>query len=281
MFRRIPTVVFVVLAALGSLAVATAEESKEAGGKAKSPPKELTVDLGKGIKLELVLIPAGEFKMGRSEGDKEEAFDMWVPPQHRVRITKPFYLGKYQVTQEQWEAVMGSNPSHFKGPKNPVETVSWDDCQRFLEKLNAQVRAGECKFQLPSEAQWEYACRAGSKTKYCFGDDETRLGDCAWYDKNSSNTTHPVGAKKPNAWGLYDMHGNVFEWCTDWWQDGHYYESPVDDPTGAPTGSGRVIRGGGWNSTARYCQSGSRDGEPPGYGFSSLGLRVARVPAGE
>jgi len=197
----------------------------------------------------------------------------WEKPQHRVRITKPFYMGKYVVTQEQWEAVMGKNPSQFKGPKNPVEMVSWDDCQQFLEKLNAKVGGG--KFQLPSEAQWEYACRAGSKTKYCFGDDETRLGDYAWYDKNSGNTTHPVGAKKPNAWGLYDMHGNVVEWCQDWWQDAYSYESPVDDPTGASMGRGRVYRGCGWNNPARCCRSSSRGGEPPGFRYFNLGLRVS------
>ena len=149
----------------------------------KEPPKELTVDLGKGVKLELVLIPAGKFLMGSPDSDKDSF--PFEKPQHRVRITKPFYLSKFLVTQEQWEAVMGSNPSRFKGPKNPVETVSWDDCQQFLGKLNAKVGSGAGKFQLPSEPQWEYACRAGSTTTYCFGDDETRLGDYAWYGKNS------------------------------------------------------------------------------------------------
>ena len=165
-----------------------------------------------------------------------------------MTITKPFYLGKYEVTQEQWEAVMGSNPSNFKGPKNPVEQVSWDDCQEFLDKLNAKAGGQGGKFVLPTEAQWEYACRAGSTGKFCFGDDEKQLGEYAWYDENSDSKTHPVGEKKPNAWGLYDMHGNVWEWCQDWY--GAYGAEAVDDPSGPTTGSGRVFRGGGWNNAA-------------------------------
>ena len=274
MFRIVSTVALVVLAALGSLAVATAAEPKEA----KSPPKELTVDLGKGVKLEMVLIPAGEFMMGSPDSDKNA--DANEKPQHRVRITKPFYLGKYLVTQEQWEAVMGSNPSYFKGrPKNPVEGLRWDDCQQFLGKLNAKSAAGEGKFQLPTEAQWEYACRAGSKTQYCFGDDESKLGDYAWYDKNSDRKTHPVGEKKPNAWGLYDMHGNMLELCQDWWNYWYYRESPVDDPTGPTEGSDRVLRGGGCTISARHCRSAYRYEFLPGYFLYFWGLRVSRVPA--
>jgi formylglycine-generating enzyme required for sulfatase activity len=132
---------------------------------------------------------------------------------------------------------------------------------------------------LPTEAQWEYACRAGSKTKYCFGDDASKSGEYAWYDENSDKKTHPVGEKKPNAWGLYDMHGNVWEWCQDWWNNGYYKKSPADDPTGAATGSGRVIRGGCWVFPARGCRSASRDYDEPGYGVSNLGLRVSLVPA--
>ncbi len=276
MLRQIPIVAMMLLAALGSLAVATAAEPTEADSKTKSPPKEVTVDLSKGVKLEMVLIPAGEFLMGSPDSDKDTfPFDK---PQHRVRISKPFYLGKYLVTQEQWAAVMGNNPSEFKGPKNPVETVSWDDCQEFLGKLNTKSVAGGGKFQLPSEAQWEYACRAGSKTRYCFGDDETRLGEYAWYDKNSGYTTHPVGEKKPNAWGLYDMHGNVWEWCQDWLKDGYYTESQVDDPTGAATSSSRVHRGGSWFDPAWYCRSASRSKLLPGHGSLYLGLRVSLVP---
>ena len=271
-----------VVAAVSLVPRAVAEEkpavtqSKEVGRKTKELPKELTVDLGKGIKLEMVLIPAGEFLMGSPELDKD-AF-LSEKPQHRVRITKPFYLGKFLVTQEQWEAVTGSNPSKFKGPKNPVETVSWDDCQQFLGKLNAKSAAGVGNFQLPSEAQWEYACRAGSKTRYCFGDDESKLGEYAWYDKNSGNTTRPVGEKKPNGWGLYDMHGNVWEWCQDGW-DGYYKESPVDDPSGPTGGSGRVGRGGSWYFPARRCRSADRFGLRPGSRSYNLGLRVSGVPA--
>ncbi|MGO8751876.1 MAG: formylglycine-generating enzyme family protein, partial [Thermoguttaceae bacterium] len=258
----------------------------------QQPPKELTVDLGKGVKLDMVLIPAGEFKMGSGESAEDTVaffnktygegflkadFFKAEHPQHRVRITKPFYLGKYLVTQEQWEAVMGSNPSEFKGPNNPVEKVSWEDCQQFLGKLNAKSAAGGGKFQLPSEAQWEYACRAGSKTKYCFGDDKSKLGEYAWYDANSGNTTHPVGGKKPNAWGLYDMHGNVCEWCQDWWGRDYYAKSPADDPTGAATGSDRVFRGGGWGGPAWGCRSALRIHGEPGL-RAYLGLRVSRVP---
>ena len=178
---------------LAVTSLVAAQEPKEAGGKAKSPPKQLTIDLGKDIKLELVLIPAGEFLMGSPDSDKDAYIG--EKPQHRVRITKPFYLGKYLVTQEQWEAVMGKNPSYFKGPKNPVEQVSWRDCQQFLGKLNAKSATGGGKFQLPSEAQWEYSCRAGSKTRYCFGDDDSKLGEYAWYKANSGSKPHPVGEK--------------------------------------------------------------------------------------
>ena len=172
---------------------------------------------------------------------------------------------------------MGNNPSYFNGPKNPVEEVSWDDCQRFLEKLNLKVgTAHRGKLILPSKAQWEYACRAGSTTKYYFGDDEKKLGDYAWYDQNSENTTHPVGQKKPNAWGLYDMHGNVWELCRDWIAPGYYKESAVDDPTGPAKGSGHVSRGGCWAFSASCCCSSARIDNQTRSGRSHyVGLRVA------
>lgn len=253
-------------------------ESGTAPGQQEMMPaagKELTVELGNGVKLEMVLIPAGEFMMGSPGWEK--GFDN-EKPQHRVRITKPFYLGKYLVTQEQWEAVMDKNPSQFKGPKNPVEEVSWDDCQQFLGKLNAKSTAGGGKFQLPTEAQWEYACRAGSTTRYCFGDEESGLGEYAWYDGNADRTTHLVGEKKSNRWGLYDMHGNVWEWCQDFHADGYYKESPVDDPSGPSGGSHRVYRGGCWDAPAGYCKSAYRPLGVPKGRSCRLGFRVSRGP---
>jgi len=239
----------------------------------KTPPKELTVDLGGGVKMELVLIPAGEFLMGSPDSDKDA--DQHEKPQHRVRITKPFYLGKYPVTQEQWEAVMGNNPSNLKGSKSPVENVTWNDCQQFLDKLNRREGNSVGEFRLPTQAQWEYACRAGSTTRYCFGDEESRLGEYAWYDANSARKTHSVGEKKPNGWGLYDMHGNVLEWCQDSDDGVHYAESPMDDPTGPAQVSNRVSRGGYWGGPARNCRSASRHGGWPGNRYIHVGLRAA------
>ncbi|MEI8376532.1 MAG: formylglycine-generating enzyme family protein, partial [Planctomycetota bacterium] len=242
-------------------------ESRSLTLRLRTMAKAQVVDLGIDAKLEMVLISAGSFTMG----------DEIEKPAHKVTITKPFYLGKFEVTQEQWEAVMGSNPSHFKGPKNPVETVSWDDCQKFLVKLNAKTGGQEGKFVLPTEAQWEYACRAGSTGKFCFGDDEKQLGEYAWYDKNSGGKTHSVGEKKPNAWRLYDMHGNVWEWCQDWHST--YGEKALADPSGLTTGSRRVRRGGCWYFGGGCCQSAFRNYAEPGFRYDRLGLRVARVPA--
>ena len=196
-----------------------------------------------------------------------------------MRITKPFYLGKYLVTQEQWEAVMGTNPSDVKGAKNPVETISWDHCQVFLGKLTAKTAGQGGKYVLPTEAQWEYACRAGSTTNFCFGDDEAQLGDYAWYIANSGKIMHPVGEKKPNAWGLYDIHGNAFECCQDWYDEGYYVISPSDDPAGPPTGTLRANRGGMCRVPARRCWSAYRNTAEPGKRFADLSVRVSLVLA--
>ena len=169
------------------------------------------------------------------------------------------------------------DPSALKGAKNPVEQVSWEDCRGFVEKLNAKVGGG--KFSLPTEAQWEYACRAGSTSRFCFGDDESGLGEYAWYLGHSDSKTHPVGEKKPNAWGLYDMYGNAWEWCADWYDGGYYAGSPTDNPTGPPEDVFRVARGGGWNDAAGCCRSAFRGMFPPGRGVRTLGFRVSRVLA--
>ncbi|MGA2256209.1 MAG: formylglycine-generating enzyme family protein [Thermoguttaceae bacterium] len=281
MFRQASTIALLVIMALGSVVFATASGSKEkeAGDKINILPKELTFELGRGIKLEIVLVPAGEFMMGSSDSD-EDASSREMP-QHKVRIKKPFHLGRYLVTQEQWEAVIGSNPSHFKGSKNPVDLVSWEDCQKFLEELNAKIGTQSGEFTLPTEAAWEYACRAGSTTQYCFDDDDPKLSEYAWYNANSGNTTHPVGEKKPNAWGLYDMHGNVWEWCQDWYASEYYSKSLVDDPTGPATGSDRVIRGGCWLGPSRGCRSAVRTNLGPELHSSLLGFRVALIPASD
>ena len=232
-------------------------------------PKELTLDLGGGVKLELVLIPAGKFMMGSAVGEKDRVA---TETQHEVTLSKPFYMGKYAVTQEQYEKVMGANPSHFKGAKNPVETVSWDNAQDFCKKLSAT--SGKT-VRLPTEAEREYACRAGSTTTYCFGDNENGLGEYAWYASNSDNKTHPVGEKKPNAWGLYDMHGNVWEWCQDWYGD--YPAGAVTDPQGAAQGAGRVLRGGCWGGVPGGCRSARRGSGFPGCRSGGVGFRVVVV----
>jgi len=236
-------------------------------------PVEKTVDLGDGVVLELVLIPAGSFKMGSPANEKERRRDEEL---HRVRITKPFYMGKYEVTQEVWQKVMGTNPSEFKGAKNPVENVSWNDCQEFLKKLNALGKE-RGQFRLPTEAEWECACRAGTKTRFCSGDADGALADYAWFGANSGGTTHPVGTKKPNAWGLHDLHGNVWEWCRDWYGDDYYTRWPKDDPTGPAAGSIRVLRGGSWYDLPAGCRSAYRGGDNPVYHYENDGLRVLVV----
>ena len=220
--------------------------------------------------IERVFIPAGEFQMGSSDSGKGRGSE--EGPVHRVRITRPFYMGKYEVTQGEWQRIMGENPSHFKGDRNPVEKVSWNDCQEFLSRAGDGLR-------LPTEAQWEYACRAGSRERFCFGSDDASLGGYAWYSGNSGETTHPVGEKIPNAWGLYDMHGNVWEWCADWYDGGYYANSPAEDPQGPSSGQFRVLRGGSWVIGAVLCRSANRVGVGPdgrGSRVGGGGFRVFR-----
>ena len=218
-----------VLAAVGGCRPKT-RAAQDAAAASMGVPKALTLDLGNGVSMKLVLIPSGKFMMGSP--DSEETRKTNETPRHEVTISKPFYFGVYTVTQEQYEQIMGKNPSTCTGAHKPVDTVSWSDAMEFCKKLS--VKTGKTA-TLPTEAQWEYACRAGSETRFGFGDDEADLGDYAWYDKNSDLTTHPVGQKKPNEWGLYDMHGNVWQWCQDWYGD--YSAASKTDPPGRTTAS--------------------------------------------
>ena len=226
------------------------------------------------IGIKLVLIPPGKFLMGSPDSDQDAGDG--EKPQHQVTITRPFYLGVYPVTQQEYQRAMGSNPSHFKGdPQRPVESVSCNDAVAFCRRLG---KAEGKKYRLPTEAQWEYACRAGSTTKWCFGDSESQLRDYAWYLDGTDFTTHTVGQKKPNRWGLYDMHGNVCEWCSD--RLPHRYDSsPASDPEGPSSGSLRVFRGGSYRSFASDCRSACGYGLSPEKWLIFLGFRVSLVLA--
>jgi formylglycine-generating enzyme required for sulfatase activity len=216
--------------------------------------------------VEFVRIAPGRFQMGSDSGDADQR------PVHDVAITKGFELGKYEVTQRQWAAVMGTNPSWFKacGLTCPVENVSWNDVQQFLAKLNA--RGDGYRYRLPTEAEWEYAARAGTT-----GDYAENLDDMAWYDANAGATTHAVGQKQPNGWGLYDTHGNVWEWVSDY--VGSYAAAAVADPKGPASGADRVYRGGSWLYPAGDCRSAFRGGFGPGFRSFNLGFRLVRVPS--
>jgi formylglycine-generating enzyme required for sulfatase activity len=219
------------------------------------------------IGMKFTRIPAGEFYMGSTEFG-------WGKPVHKVKINNPFYLGTHPVTQREWKAVMGHNSSHFKGDDLPVENVSWDDVQEFIKKLNEKEDTD--KYRLPSEAEWEYACRAGTTTKYSFGDSESKLGKYAWYEANSGDKTHPVGQKKPNPWGLYDMHGNVWEWVQDERHD-HYDGAPTDGSAWeSGDGADRINRGGSLSRIPGYCQSAIRNALDPGFRYDDIGFRLLR-----
>jgi len=217
-------------------------------------PTPFTEKLPNRVTLEMVSLPAGQFLMGSPDSDSDASDD--EKPPHQVKVNS-FAIGKYPVTQAQYQAVMGTNPSHFKNnPQNPVEQVSWEDAQAFCQKLS-QITGKT--YRLLTEAEWEYACRAGTTTRYYFGDDANQLGDYAWYDGNSQNTTHPVGQKKPNAWGLYDMSGNVWEWCEDNWHDS-YENAPKDGSAWIKNGDDNrsLLRGGSWYSDPDGCRSAYR-----------------------
>ncbi len=229
-------------------------------------------DYTNSIGMDFIQIETGCFDMGR--GPNFEGGFNDERPRHMVCITKPFYLGKTEVTQSQWIAVMGSNPSGFQGLDNPVEKVSWDDVQNFIRLLNQ--KEGSNKYRLPTEAEWEYAARAGSSSTFHFGDDKELLGQYAWFDGNSGKRTHPVAQKRPNQWGLYDMHGNVWEWVQDWYDENYYRTSPASNPKGPESGQNRVYRGGGWFHYAGFLRSANRGNSFPDFRRYYLGFRLVR-----
>jgi formylglycine-generating enzyme required for sulfatase activity len=236
---------------------------------------------------ELVLIPAGSFTMGDAAGRPDET-------PHSVSL-RSFYLDKYPVTQELYEKIMGANPSKRKGKQSPVERTQWTDAVRFCNRCSElegltpcyNLTTWECNFEadgyrLPTEAEWEYACRAGSAGRYCFGDDEGELARFAWYKPGSGGTTRPVGEKAPNRWGLFDVHGNVWQWCNDYYDESYYQSSPSQDPRGPAGGKMRVLRGGAWDCTPDKCRAAYRHKEFPVYsdacfGADSYGFRRARA----
>ena len=262
--------------------------------------KNMTIPLSDTVSLDMIWIEPGTFMMGSPEDELGRWDD---ETQHQVTLTQEYWLGKYEVTQAQYEAVMGTNPSHFKGADLPVEWVTWDDAMEFCAKLTgiekAEGRLPEgYEYTLPTEAQWEYACRAGTTTAFNNGTNIPTMLQCtdrpcpnldplAWYGYNSgqydsagnytgNGKTFPVGQKQPNAWGLYDMHGNVWEWCLDWYES--YPSSAVTDPKGPATGSFRVVRGGSWYGCADSCRSANRfDHHPDNHSYGS-GFRVALAP---
>ena len=234
----------------------------------RQQPKEVTNSIG----MKLVLIPAGTFTMGSPLDEVGRRGD---ETPHEVTISNSYYLGVYEVTQDQFEKVMGKNPSNFKEARNPVENVSWDDAVAYCKKLSElpEEKAAGREYRLPTEAEWEYACRAGSSSVYFFGDSADSLPEYAWFGEGREGNSHPVGEKKPNRWGLYDMHGNVWEWCQDSHRD--YQSSAVTDPRGSGNDLFRVTRGGSWPLAAFYCRSANRDWLHASKQLAVNGFRVA------
>ena len=258
-------------------------------GCSRKAPDEASSETKSESETGMVLLPGGTFTMG-----DEDEID--APP-HEVTVSA-FYIDTHPVTQEQYEKLMDDNPSRWKGKTNPVEQMRWSDAVRYCnarseaEGLQAcyDLNTWKCNFaangyRLPTEAEWEYACRAGTKTMYFFGDDTSKLKAYAWFEDNSGGKPRPVGQKPANPWGLFDMHGNVWEWCNDFYKVDYYQESPGENPTGPKTGETKVLRGGAWKFSAESCSSAYRYNENPGYadvcfGYDIYGFRCVRNAAG-
>ena len=224
-----------------------------------------------GVSFEMVYVEGGSFHMGATSEQGSDAYDS-EKPVHRVTLSG-YYIGRCEVTQELWEAVMGSNPSNFKGAQNPVESVSWNDCQNFIKKLNSLTGR---TFRLPTEAEWEYAARGGKKSSHYKYSGSNNIDDVAWYSSNSGSETHAVGTKTANELGIYGMSSNVSEWCSDWY--GGYSAGAQTNPQGPSSGSGRVLRGGCWLDSAVYCRVSFRSHFDPGDCNCGIGLRLVLVP---
>ncbi len=266
--------VFILFGALALLQSCERKEPQKTSNETKTEAK-------------MVLLPAGSFIMGEeSEVDSSP---------HEVSVSS-FYIDAHLVTQEEYEKLMQDNPARWKGSKNPIEQVRWSDAVRYCNARSEaeglqpcyDLTTWKCDFnangyRLPTEAEWEYACRAGTKTSYFFGNDASKLKEYAWYDENSGGKPHPVGEKTTNPWGLYDMSGNVWEWCNDFYKVDYYTESPKNDPRGPETGETKIVRGGAWKFSAESCRSGYRYNEDPGYadvcfGYDIYGFRCVRKP---
>ena len=247
--------------------VASSSNNSSGSPSVASGSNAISIPVKDGISIEMVKVEAGTFMMGATS-EMKDPYD-WEKPVHQVTLTNDYYMGKYEVTQALWQAVMGNNPSHFKGENLPVETVNWNECQEFISKLNSMTGR---KFRLPTEAEWEYAARGGKKSRGYQYSGSNSISDVAWYDGNSGSKTHPVGTKQANELGIYDMSGNVYEWCSD--RYGPYSSSSQTNPTGAYFMSRRVGHGGCWDCNAWYCRSSFRNGSIPDSRDSGLGLRL-------
>jgi formylglycine-generating enzyme required for sulfatase activity len=234
--------------------------------KEKSKQAVIAAELAKKEQLagKMIMLKPGCFQMGSNNGSRDEK------PVHKVCLTRSYELGQYEVTQAQWQAVMGKNPAYFNGADRPVEAVSWYDVQNFIAKLNQKTGLS---YRLPTEAEWEYACRAGTRKEYC-GDD---VNSIAWYEGNSNGRTHAVGLKQANSLGFHDMSGNVWEWVEDRYDENYYGSSPSNDPTGATKTPSRVYRGGSWYNGASFSRATNRDYDSPSNRDRNLGFRLART----